>query len=344
MVNVMNLIGRRCKSHLENMRATTYIPHFPKLIVCGIIFATCNSFTTGNVFANEITKDDNSIARGAYIARTSNCISCHTDVKDGSPLLGGGRPITTKFGIFFTPNITADPITGIGQWNLEDFRNALTQGVSPQEEYYYPVFPYTSFNAMSTTDIEDLWRYLESVPTAKTVNRKHQIKFPFSLSLVPRLWRKTFFRHKPFHFNPKESLRWNRGSYLVEVLGHCHECHSPRNFIGAIIKKEAYSGAKHPTENSYIPNITPDPTSGIGHWDEDDISWFLETGFLPDGDVTTGVMAEIVETSTSQLTMSDREAIAIFLKSLPPIENLSLERKMKNAEEGWQSNALHNNN
>ncbi len=121
----------------------------------------------------------------------------------------------------------------------------------------------------------------------------------------------------------------------MEVLGHCQECHSPRNFMGAVKKRNAYSGAKHPTENGYIPNITPDPTSGIGDWEAEDISWFLETGFLPDGDVTSGVMAEIIETSTSQLTANDREAIAIFLKSLLPIRNPSLERKTDISEENW---------
>ena len=331
----MNLIGRRCKSHLENMRTNTYAPHFPKLIVFGILLAICNNLGARDTGANEIEEDSDSIIRGGYIARTSNCISCHTDVKDGSPLLGGGRPIITKFGTFFSPNITADPINGIGQWTLEDFRNALTQGLSPQGEHYYPVFPYTSFSAMSAADSEDLWRYLKSVQAFKTVNRKHQIKFPFSLSLAPRLWKMAFFSFKPLEFNPKKSLRWNRGMYIVEVLGHCQECHSPRNFMGALSKKTAYSGAKHPTDNGYIPNITPDPTSGIGHWDEDDISWFLETGFLPDGDITSGVMAEIVETATSQLTTGDRQAIATFLKSLRPIKNPSLERETENAEEDW---------
>ena len=331
----MNLIGRRCKSHLENMRTKAYTSHFPKLLALGILLSTCNSFVARDTVANEIKEDGNSIIRGAYIARTSNCISCHTDVKDGSPLLGGGRPIITKFGTFFSPNITADPINGIGQWTLEDFRNALTQGISPQGEHYYPVFPYTSFSAMSAADSQDLWRYLKSVQPFKTVNRKHQIKFPFSLSLALRLWKKAFFRFKLFQFNPEKSLRWNRGIYLVEVLGHCQECHSPRNFMGALSKKSAYSGAKHPTDDGYIPNITPDPTSGIGHWDEDDISWFLETGFLPDGDITSGVMAEIVETSTSQLTTGDRQAIATFLKSLRPIKNPSLERETQNAEEHW---------
>lgn len=336
MANAMNLIGRRCKIYLENMRTTIYIPHFSKLIVFSILVSACSNFAPmGRPAANEIKTDDASVVRGAYIARSSNCISCHTNVKSGGALLGGGRPILTKFGTFFSPNITPDLVNGIGQWTLEDFRKALTQGVSPQGDHYYPVFPFTSFNAISAADLEDLWKYLKSIDPVQMTNRKHEIKFPFSLPLTPRLWKKIFFRFKPFQFDSEKSLRWNRGLYLVEVLGHCQECHSPRNFMGAVREKNAYSGAKHPTENSYIPNITPDPTSGIGDWAEEDISWFLETGFLPSGDVTSGIMAEIVETGTSQLTADDREAIAIFLKSLPPIRNPFLDRKIDITEENW---------
>jgi len=308
------------------MRATICIPCFSELIIFGILLFNCSYFAAGATIANEIKTDGASIIRGAYIARTSNCISCHTNIKDRGPLLGGGRPIRTTFGTFFSPNITPDPINGIGRWTLENFRNALTQGVSPQGEHYYPVFPYTSFSAMSTLDLEDLWRFLGSVQPVEMINRKHEITFPFSLPLAPRLWKKLFFKFKPFQIDPEKSLAWNRGIYLVETLGHCQECHTPRNFMGALSKKYAYSGAKHPTEDGYIPNITPDLISGIGDWDEEDISWFLETGFLPNGDVISGVMAEIVETATSQLTKNDRAAIATFLKSLIPIQNPSLDR------------------
>ncbi|MEE2694113.1 MAG: cytochrome c [Pseudomonadota bacterium] len=315
-----------------------YIPHFLNLIVFGILLSTCNVFSPiGSPVANEIRMDGDPLVRGAYIARSSNCISCHTSVPEGSPPLGGGRPIITKYGTFFSPNITPDPVNGIGQWNLEDFRKALTKGISPQGNHYYPVFPYTSFNAMSAADLEDLWKYLESIRPVKMVNRQHEIKFPFSSPLAPLFWKKAFFKPKPFQSNPEKSKHWNRGLYLVEVLGHCQECHSPRNFLGAVRNKAAYSGAKHPTDDGYIPNITPDPTSGIGDWDEEDISWFLQAGFLPNGDVASGIMAEIIEKGTSLLTKSDREAIATFLKSLTPVRNPSLVRDPDtyDIEEDW---------
>ena len=140
-----------------------------------------------------------------------------------------------------------------------------------------------------------------------------------------------------FQSNPEESVDWNRGFYLVAILGHCRECHTPRNLFGAVKTKDAYSGAKSKVTDEKIPNITPDLESGIGAWNKEDITWFLETGFLPDGDVAGGIMAEVIEQSTSFLTPSDRNSIAIFLNSLSPVHNPSLieQSNIDSAGENW---------
>lgn len=276
--------------------------------------------------AQDTDKNTNAIERGRYILHASNCISCHTDFKAGGRLLAGGREIVTEFGSFYSPNITPHPVHGIGNWTFDDFQLAMTTGRSPEGHHYYPVFPYTAYSGMTTADLKDLWAYLKGVPPASSVNRRHQIKFPFSSRPTLLVWKKIFFKPDSLHLRLESSSTWNRGSYLVQILGHCQECHTPRNFFGALKSREAFSGAKSKVKDDKIPNITPDLASGIGAWDIGDISWFLQTGFLPNGDVAGGTMAEVIEHSTSLLTPSDREAMAVFLSSLTPIHNTSLAR------------------
>ena len=274
-----------------------------------------------NVLASEDNLSPEQVLRGAYLLRAAGCVACHTDYEHGGTLLAGGRGLKTPFGTFYTPNITADPKYGIGNWNKHDFITAMTRGISPDGTHYYPVFPYTAYSGITADDLSDLWAYLRTVPLSRAPNRKHDVKFPFSIRLTNWAWKLMFFRPKAHRTEPTHSPEWNRGSYLVTTLGHCSECHTPRNLLGATKSKYAYAGTKQGPDGEKVPNITPDQKTGIGDWSQSDITWLLQTGFLPDGDVVGSLMADVVEHSTSHLTVDDQSAIAIYLQSLTPVRS-----------------------
>ena len=338
MADASNPIESKCSFLLLRMSAVISLSlslNFQLLGLLCFLFAIIPSGIVAS--AQEANNTTDSVSKGRYILHASNCISCHTDFKNSGPLLGGGRAIVTEFGTFFSPNITLDPTYGIGKWTFQDFELAVTQGMSPQGYHYYPVFPYTSYAGITKADLQNLWSYLQSVPRSTMMNRRHQIRFPFSFRPALFFWKKLFFTPTKFQSNPEKSQDWNRGFYLVATLGHCRECHTPRNLFGALKIKDAYSGAKSKTTDEKIPNITPDPESGIGTWNNEDITWFIETGFLPDGDVAGSTMSEVIEQSTSFLTRSDRNSIAIFLKSLAPVHNPSFTKhsNMGSTDENW---------
>ena len=274
-----------------------------------------------NTFADENDLNSQQVRRGAYLIRAAGCVACHTNPEHNGIFLAGGRALKTPFGTFYTPNITADPTHGIGNWTESDFVTAMTQGVAPNGTHYYPVFPYTAYSGITATDLTDMWAYLRTVPSSLTSNHEHDIKFPFSIRLTNWAWKLMFFRPTTYRADLNRSPEWNRGSYLVGILGHCGECHTPRNIFGAIKSRYAYAGTKHGPGGEKIPNITPDQETGIGDWTQNDVTWLLQTGFLPDGDVVGSSMADVVEHSTSHLTAGDQSAIAIYLKSLTPIYN-----------------------
>jgi mono/diheme cytochrome c family protein len=259
--------------------------------------------------------------RGAYIFHAAGCKGCHTDTKRKGPLLAGGRAIETPFGVFYGPNITPDPVTGIGQWSDGDFIRALRSGVSPDGGHYYPVFPYTSFTKMTERDMLDLKAYIFSLPPVKKANRPHEVKFPFRFRPLLRLWKALHFTPGPVEADPSMSAESNRGAYLAEALGHCGECHTPRGMTGGIDNAKWMAGTNDGPDGETVPNITPDSATGIGEWDAGDIELVLETGIKADGDVVGSLMGEVVENGTSRLTAADRRAIALYLKSLAPIDN-----------------------
>jgi mono/diheme cytochrome c family protein len=265
--------------------------------------------------------DQARIDRGAYIFAAADCVSCHTDVKGKGPPLAGGRPLATPFGTFYSPNITPDPETGIGRWTDADFIRALRYGVSPGGDHYFPVFPYPSFTGMTDQDILDLKAYIFSLPPVKQANRDHDIDFPYGWRPSIWFWKQLNFTPGAFAPDPAQSPEWNRGAYLVQALGHCGECHTPRGWLGGLDTSVAYSGTTDGPDGEKVPNITPDPDTGIGSWSPADVVRVLRTGQLPNGDFVGSVMGEVVETSTSKLTDADRQAIAAYLASLPPVAN-----------------------
>ncbi len=255
--------------------------------------------------------------RGAYILAAAGCVACHTVPKDGA-FLAGGRELKTDFGSFFTPNITPDPETGIGNWSDEDFIRAMKKGVSPDGGRYYPTFPYTSYTRMTRQDMLDLKAYLDTVPPVRNAVPDHDLAFPFGIRASMMGWQLLFFDDTPFEADPTQSDAWNRGAYLVNGPGHCGECHTPRNLLGVVDSGRPLAGNANGPEGDAVPNITPH-SSGIGGWSEDDIVSMLEVGLLPDGDFAGGAMTDVIEESTSKLSEDDRKAIASYLLSLPPL-------------------------
>lgn len=255
--------------------------------------------------------------RGEYMFAAGGCATCHT-AKDGGAFLAGGRELKTDFGSFYTPNITPDPETGIGNWSEDDFVRAVREGISPDGQYYYPTFPYTSYAKMTRQDVVDIKAYLDTVPAVLNVVPDHDLGFPFNIRMSMFGWRLLFFDDSPFAPDPSRSDVWNRGAYLVTGPGHCGECHSPRNALGVVDTSQALSGNKNGPEGDAVPNITPGE-GGIGDWSEEDIISALEIGFLPDGDFVGGAMTDVIDDNTSKLTPEDLQAMATYLTSLPPI-------------------------
>jgi mono/diheme cytochrome c family protein len=235
--------------------------------------------------------------------------------------MAGGRPIATPFGSIYSTNITPDSETGIGAWSDEDFVRAMTRGVGPKGEQYFPVFPYTSFTRMSRRDLLDLKAYLFSITPVTQANRQHELQAPFGWRIGVRAWKLLYFRPGPLQSDPDQSPQWNRGAYLARALGHCEECHTPRNLFGGLRKDSRHAGTVDGPDGELAPNITPDQDTGIGSWSSADLVWFLQMGFKPDGDDTQGLMSELIETGYSHLGEDDLQAIADYILSLPPIHH-----------------------
>lgn len=255
---------------------------------------------------------------GERIFNASGGCGCHT-AENGQPL-SGGRPLKTPFGIYFSSNITPDPETGIGRWSNLDFLQAMREGVAPDGSHYFPVFPYTSFSKMTETDVLHLKDYLFTQAAVAQSNRPHDVWFPFNLRLSAWGWKLVNFGPDRLLPDSEKSENWHRGRYLAEAVAHCGECHTPRNLLGALKPDWPYAGSREGPEGELAPNITPDAETGIGQWSADDLAYLLETGMLPDGDFIGGLMGEAVE-FYARLPPEDREALAEYVLSLPPIQN-----------------------
>lgn len=271
--------------------------------------------------------DAAAILRGRYVFNTAGCYACHTDVKGKGAPLAGGRRLKTPFGDFIGPNITPHAKHGIGGWTLADFTRALREGMSPAGDPYYPAFPYGSLSRMTDGDIADLWAYLQTVEPADAANGEHELDFPYGWRWLTGVWRALYFSPGEFRagdppagVGAKDREAWERGAYLVRVLGHCGECHTPRGGLGAMDQDLFLAGSGQGAEGAPVPNITPDRATGIGNWSLPEIEDYLGIGMAPDGDFAGGAMAGVIEHSTGRLTPEDRRAVAVFLKSVPAVE------------------------
>ena len=245
-------------------------------------------------------------ANGQLVFAAAGCASCHAAPEasgEDKLVLAGGYSFASDFGTFYAPNISPGP-QGIGGWSLPDFARAVTEGVSPEGRHYYPAFPYASYQHMTPGDVSDLYAYMQTLPVSEAQSRAHDLGFPFNIRRSVGDW-KLLFGGEGYQMADVGSPTLERGRYLVEALGHCAECHTPRNALGGLDRSAWLSGAPNPSGKGEIPNITP----GALDWSESDLVYYFESGFTPDYDSVGGSMAAVAS-NLAQLPESDRVAVA----------------------------------
>jgi len=253
------------------------------------------------------------VLRGEYLARAGDCVSCHT-ASGGQALAGGGR-LNTPFGYMLTPNITPDAATGIGLWSSNDFYRALHAGVNRAGQDMYPTMPYDFYTRVTREDSDAIYAYLRTLKPVSSLIDVNHLHFPFDERWTMAGWRELYFTEEAFRPRPNKSSAWNRGAYLVEGLGHCSACHSPRNLLGAIEKSRQFAGAV--IDGWFALDLSEDITTGLGSWSIDDIATYLKTGALNGKTTAIGPMAEVVHNSLQYLTDTDLRAVAEYLKAIP---------------------------
>jgi mono/diheme cytochrome c family protein len=272
--------------------------------------------TPATVPATALGPHTPNLDKGRTFFFAGGCASCHAQSKDEPTRLAGGLGLKSPFGTFYVPNISPDRTDGIGGWNEAQFVTAMVKGTSPAGEHYYPAFPYTSYQRIRTEDLRDLFGFLQTLPPVAGRVRAHDLPFPFTVRRGLGLWKLLYLDGEPFRPDPAKSAEWNRGAYLINGPGHCAECHSPRNFMGGIKSGQRFAGGPNPEGEGWVPNITQ---ARLKDYSEGDIAEVLATGMTPDGDSVGSSMAAVVR-NTAQLSPEDRKAMAIYIKSLPPVE------------------------
>ena len=250
--------------------------------------------------------------RGAYLARASGCVSCHTNAAAKGLALDGGAPLDTPFGTFVPPNITPHTTAGIGAWTIQDFARAVRQGISPEGDPYYPVFTYSFYAGFTDQEIADLWEAFRTVPPVADAAPAHDVGFPFSFRSGLKLWRAAYLDAPETDALMGTSSPWNRGRLLVEGAAHCAACHTGRTLAGGLDASARFAGNDSLPGGSKAPSIlTADLLEG--GWTVANLAYALQSGLLPNGDAFGGSMAEVVAEGTSYLTDADRAAIATYL-------------------------------
>jgi mono/diheme cytochrome c family protein len=254
-----------------------------------------------------------SVRRGEYLARAADCAACHT-IGNGAPY-AGGLAFNLPIGTIYATNITPDKETGIGNWSDAEFVRALRHGVGRAGQDLYPAFPYTAYALMSTEDALAIKDYLFTVPPARSMPPAARLSFPFDQRYIMRAWKLLFMPSGPYKPDPQQPADWNRGAYLVEGLGHCGECHTPRNQLFALDKGQAFAGAVTAGWKAY--NLTSDKVAGIGAWSDAQIADYLSNGHADGRGSASGSMAEAVSYSLRFMSTDDIRAMVVFLRAIP---------------------------
>ena len=273
---------------------------------------------SGAVHAQSADATPEAIARGKYLATAADCAACHTATQGGKPF-AGGYGIASPLGTIYSSNITPSKTAGIGNYTEADFARALRQGVRQDGAHLYPAMPYTSYAKLSDQDVASLYTYfMHAVPAVDDVPKQTALPFPFNIRASMIVWNAMFLDDHRFVSDPSKTDQVNRGAYLVDALGHCAECHTPRNTLMA--SKDGLNLSGGSLGSWYAPNITSDSTSGIGKWSNAQIVQYLHTGNVPGLAQAAGPMAEAVTNSLQYLNQPDLEAIAAYLKTTKPID------------------------
>lgn len=266
------------------------------------------------------------IKNGEQVFYAGGCASCHAAPNatgDAKLVLSGGHELKTDFGTFIAPNISPSQ-AGLKDWTLAEFADAMLEGVGREGEHLYPSFPYTSYARMKMQDVADLYAFMKTLPASDEASKPHDLSFPFNVRRGLGLWKMLYLDNAPVVALNEPDVQLKRGQYLVEAMGHCGECHTPRTMLGGLDKSQWLAGALSAEVDSrgqrgIVPNIT-DGEGGISSWSASDIAYGLESGFTPDFDSMGGAMTDVIA-NTSKLEPADREAIAAYLKAIPAHKN-----------------------
>jgi mono/diheme cytochrome c family protein len=250
------------------------------------------------------------VARGRYLATLGDCSGCHT--APGQPAFSGGLSIETPFGNIVSSNITPDPETGIGRWSDDQFVSAVQRGVAPNG-HLYPAMPFVYYAHAGRDDILAIRAYLKTIPPVRKAVHENTLPFPFNIRLLMIPWDWLFYNGGAFQPAAGKSAAWNRGAYIVETLGHCGACHTPKNVLGGDKGQRLQGGT---IQNWHADNLTADPRSGLGNWTAGEIATFLKSGHNGRADAI-GSMSEVVMDATHAFTDADLQAVAAYLKDQP---------------------------
>jgi mono/diheme cytochrome c family protein len=257
-------------------------------------------------------------ARGEYLARAGDCVACHS--APGGKAFAGGLKMGTPLGAIFSTNITPDIETGIGTFTVEDFGRAVRSGVAKNGRHLYPAMPYPSYAKLTDDDVQALYDYfMRTVPPVHQVNQSNEIPAYLSARWPLAVWNLVFTGATGFTATPQKDGQWNRGAYLVEGLGHCGACHTPRGWASQEKSLDAgspefLSGAN--LDGWYAPSLRQNLATGLGGWSQAEIVEFLKTGHNRHGSAY-GSMRDVINNSTPYLTDDDLNSIAAYLVSLP---------------------------
>lgn len=258
--------------------------------------------------------DGEMLKRGEYVARLGDCIACHT-TPGGEPM-AGGLELKTPFGVIYSTNITPDRKTGIGSYTFAQFDRAMREGVAADGHNLYPAMPYPSYAKMAPDDMQALYAYMmHGVAASERQNRPSEMKWPFSMRWGLSLWNALFLDKAVFQADPERSAGWNRGVYIVQTLGHCGSCHTPR---GLAFQEKAMSD-KGSSGRHFLAGFTFDAWHAVSLrdlWPDDEMVRFLKTGRNSFG-IASGAMTEVVSHSTQHFTDDDLRAMAEYMGSLP---------------------------
>jgi mono/diheme cytochrome c family protein len=317
--NLLFCIGAGCTAFGVARLAASQIPAPPPIGVAPAFAQRTWPLTAAALLSEPIPDSAANAAelrRGQYLVAAGDCMSCH--LRAGGDPLAGGLALDTPFGRIYTANISSDRDTGIGSWTSQQFYRAMHDGIGVHGENLYPAFPYPWFRRASREDDDAILAFLKNTPPVRYVPPKNELRFPLNFRSLVKAWNLFFLDSHEFNGNPSESADWNRGAYLVNGLGHCGACHTPKNLLGADKSTQELQGAL--LDMWVAPDLTSNERTGLGAWSNEEIAEYLANGRSARAGAG-GEMGKVITYSTALISDADRHAIAVYLKAQPPAPN-----------------------